>query len=381
MMSCKGPDRGCFVYYCPKCEEYHEITLGCNSRLCSDCGKRYTDQWAKMLSRKMFNVPHRHAVMTLPDKLRPVLKEDRRLWKVVMDSAIKALNDTLSHALGKKVLTGAIIVLHPFARDLGFNLHIHLLITEGGFDRSGKFVHKKFIPYRALRRTWQYQVLTNLKKALPKTKENAMLIDRLFKDYKKGFYVFAPKESRITSRHRVSRYVARYVRHPAIANSRICGYDGEEVTFWYIDREGSKHYKTMSVDNFIHAMIIQHVPERQFKMIRYYGAYCRKWKSRYSRYLSHSSISQCGIGKFCDNYVPRCPKCGSQMEFVEFFKKDPPVIPEKWEFGTKLENLLNIRWGFLMKSRKNTIATQIKQIYHNLLSKYKLDDWNYLCAS
>ena len=28
--------------------------------------------------------------MTLPDKLRPVLKEDRRLWKVVMDSAIKA---------------------------------------------------------------------------------------------------------------------------------------------------------------------------------------------------------------------------------------------------------------------------------------------------
>jgi len=344
MMSCKGPDRGYFVYQCPKCGAVIEKSLGCNSRLCSDCGKRYTDQWAKMLSRKMFNVPHRHAVMTLPDKLRPVLKEDRRLWKVVMDSAIKALNDTLSHALGKKVLTGAIIVLHPFARDLGFNLHIHLLITEGGFDRSGKFVHKKFIPYRALRRTWQYQVLTNLKKALPKTKENAMLIDRLFKDYKNGFYVFAPKESRITSRHRVSRYVARYVRHPAIANSRICGYDGEEVTFWYIDRDGSKHYKTMSVDNFIHA-IIQHVPERQFKMIRYYGAYCRKWKSRYSRYLSHSSISQCVIGKFCDNYVPRCPKCGSQMEFVEFFKKDPPVIPEKWEFGTKL------------------------------------DDWNYLCAS
>ena len=71
-----------------------------------------------------------------------------------------------------------------------------------------------------------------------------MLINRLFKDYKKGFYVFAPKESRITSRHRVSKYVARYVRHPAIANSRICGYDGAEVTFWYIDRDGSKHYKT-----------------------------------------------------------------------------------------------------------------------------------------
>ena len=216
MMSCKSPYRGCYSYYCPKCEEYHDILLGCNSRLCPDCGKRYTDQWAKTLSSRMFDVPHRHAVMTIPDRLRPMLSKHRDLWKVVMDSAIKTLNDTLSYALRKKVLAGAIIVLHPFARDLGFNLHIHLLITEGGFDKSRKFIHKKYIPFKALRRTWQYQVLTNLKKALPKTKENAMLIDTLFKDYPQGFYVFAPKESRITSRHRISRYVARYVRHPTI---------------------------------------------------------------------------------------------------------------------------------------------------------------------
>ena len=48
-------------------------------------------------------------------------------------------------AIADYARAGAIIVLHPFARDLGFNLHIHLIITEGGSDRSGKFVHKKFI--------------------------------------------------------------------------------------------------------------------------------------------------------------------------------------------------------------------------------------------
>ena len=31
----------------------------------------------------------------------------------------------------------------------------------------------------------------------------------------------------------VSRYVARYVRHRAIANSQICGYNGKEVTSTY----------------------------------------------------------------------------------------------------------------------------------------------------
>jgi len=344
MLSCKGPERGCFVYYCPTCEEYRTISLGCNSRLCSECGKRYTDQWAKRLSEAMFDVPHRHAVLTLPDRLREVLKEDRGLWKVIMDSAIKALNDTLSHSLRREVVAGAIIILHPFGRNLRFNPHIHLLITEGGFDRTKKFIHKKYIPFRALRCTWQYQVLTNLKKALPRTKETARLIDNLFKAYPEGFYVFAPKESRIISRRKISRYVARYVRHPAIANSRICGYNGKEVTFWYIDRDDVKRYETMSVDEFISALI-QHIPERQFKMIRYYGAYSRSQKSKYKRYLSHSSIRQCKLGNGGTKKRPRCPICGTDLEFVIFFQKDPPWPSEKWDFGTKLDD-----WTYMCMS-------------------------------
>jgi hypothetical protein len=344
MLSCKGPERGCFVYYCPTCKEYRTISLGCNSRLCSECGKRYTDQWAMRLSEAMFDVPHRHAVLTLPDRLREVLKEDRGLWRVIMDSAIKALNDTLSHSLRREVVAGAIIILHPFGRNLRFNPHIHLLITEGGFDRTKKFIHKKYIPFKALRRTWQYQILTNLKKALPKTKEYATLIDKLFKAYPEGFYVFAPKESRITQRQKISRYVARYVRHPAIANSRICGYNGKEVTFWYVDRDDVKRYETIGVDEFISALI-QHIPERQFKMIRYYGAYSRARKSKYKRYLSYSSIGQCNLENLGTKKRPRCPICGTDLEFVIFFKKDPPWPSEKWVFGTKL------------------------------------DDWNYLCAS
>jgi len=344
MLSCKGPERGCFVYYCPTCEEYRTISLGCNSRLCSECGKRYTDQWAKRLSEAMFDVPHRHAVLTLPDRLREVLKEDRGLWKVIMDSAIKALNDTLSHSLRREVVAGAIIILHPFGRNLRFNPHIHLLITEGGFDRTKKFIHKKYIPFRALRCTWQYQVLTNLKKALPRTKETARLIDNLFKAYPEGFYVFAPKESRIISRRKISRYVARYVRHPAIANSRICGYNGKEVTFWYIDRDDVKRYETMSVDEFISALI-QHIPERQFKMIRYYGAYSRSQKSKYKRYLSHSSIRQCKLGNGGTKKRPRCPICATDLEFVIFFQKDPPWPSEKWDFGTKLDD-----WTYMCMS-------------------------------
>jgi hypothetical protein len=43
---------------------------------------------------------------------------------------------------------------------LGAGPHIHIRATVGRFDERGKFIHQKHIPYRAMRKTWQYQVLT-----------------------------------------------------------------------------------------------------------------------------------------------------------------------------------------------------------------------------
>ena len=104
--------------------------------------------------------------------------------------AIAAINDTISYRHRNGRLTaGAVVVLHPFSKQMGFNPHLHILVTEGGFDRHGRFVHQKFIPFNAVRKTWQYQVLTRLKAALPKEIVYSVLIDQLFKKYRKGFYV------------------------------------------------------------------------------------------------------------------------------------------------------------------------------------------------
>lgn len=341
MLTCKDSKRGFYIYHCAHCNESHFISFGCNSRICSNCGKNYTDKWAESLSKKMFNVPHRHLVLTLSDRLRPYLLEDRSLWKVVMDAAISALNAVFSFYLRRTIIAGAIVVFHPFARDLGINPHVHILVTEGGFDKKGQFVHKKFIPARAMRKTWQYHVLTQLKEALPQTAAIAMLIDELFKTYKEGFYVYLAKETRIRSKREIANYVARYVRHPAIANSRICGYDGKTVTFWYMDREDKKQYRTMSVFEFIGA-IIQHIPDVQFKMIRYYGAYGRRVKGKYSRGLGYGSITQGKIEDFPGGRRYRCPKCGSFMAFVEYWK-DPP--PQDVIFGTRIDD-----WSYICSS-------------------------------
>jgi hypothetical protein len=242
------------------------------------------------------------------------MREHRELHKVYMDAAIQAINDTLSYCLRRDVIAGAIVVFHPFSNDLSFKPHIHALVTEGGFDKRGKFVPKKYIPARAMRKTWQYQVLTRFKKVLPESKEMSMFIDSLFKKYD-GFYAYLPKESRITSKRQIAKYVGRYVRHPAIANSRICGYDGENVTFWYVDNEDKKHYRTMKVFD--------------------YGAYCRKWKRKYAFYLMQGSITQWNLDDSYEKRVQTCPVCGSQMEFLMYQKKGPPKYAV---FGLKIED-------------------------------------------
>ena len=94
----------------------------------------------------------------------------------------------------------------------------------------------------------------------------SMLLNQLFKKYSEGFYVHMPKESRITNTRKIAKYVARYIRHPAVANTRLHKYDGKSVTFWYKDDKGVKHFVTMEVRVFIESLI-QHILDRNFVFV------------------------------------------------------------------------------------------------------------------
>lgn len=346
MLSCNDGSRGCFVYQCPHCNEIRVVGYGCRSRLCSQCGKYYTDQWANNLSRAMFDVPHRHIVLGCPPAIWHVLLQRRDLWKVMMDSAINGLHSVLSHKHHKRMKMGAIIVLHPFSRDLSFKPHLHLLITEGGFYKN-HWVPNSYFPHEAMRKTWQYNLLTNLKKSLPSTEANSRFINSLFKKYPNGFYVYLPKKGRIVRKRDIARYVGRYVRHPAIANSRITEYDGINVKYWYKDNEEKRYDCSLPVMDFIKS-IIQHIPERQFKMIRYYGIYSRKLKRKYQAFLGQQSIRQLKLPKSTSERCIICPNCGHLMEFIQYLKPGPPI---EHIFGRKIED-----WGPITRAKAQSIS-------------------------
>ena len=139
MLTCKESERGYKVYYCSNCDKYHFCYFGCNSRICSCCGKRHADNWAEQLANNTFDVPHKHFTMTLADLLWEPIKRDRGSLKVLMDSSIQTIKEFYEKIFGKEIIPGCIVVLHLFGRGLGFKPHIHVIATKGGFDKEGIF--------------------------------------------------------------------------------------------------------------------------------------------------------------------------------------------------------------------------------------------------
>jgi len=327
MLSCR---QKYFVCYCKKCNSYAFVQLGCNSRICSNCGKRYTDAWADRLANKVAkNIVHRHFTFSLPVELREPIKQNRKLQKIISDSAYETIKKMFFHALKKNVIPGVIGVVHPFGKSLIFNPHVHCIVTEGGYDNQGKFIPLgKYISYDAFHKKWKYEILHALKKYLPKE-----FIDFLFDKYPNGFVAYL-KPERIISSKRLAQYIGRYVRHPAIANSRIIAYNGEAVKFYYKDHQDIIHYKIMLADDFISA-IIQHIPDKNFRLVRYYGAYSRRKKPA----IKQSIIRQKILTDFDNKREFHCSKCNEIMEIVLFCDKPPP------KDMSKISNWLEMQRG------------------------------------
>ena len=93
----------------------------------------------------------------------------------------------------------------------------------------------------------------------------------IYKNHCKGFYVYAKPNNCNPSV--VSKYIGRYLGRPVISTSRIDSYSCSHVTFHYNRHEDNKLIvETIPAIEFIKRLII-HIPDKHFKMIRYYGIY------------------------------------------------------------------------------------------------------------
>ena len=331
MLLCNDPSKGYFYYYCPDCDKNILTHFKCNSRICSRCGKAYVDRWARKVVKRMLDVNHSHIIFTLPSDLWLLIKDDWQCIKELSAAAYKVIVETMEQSSKHIITPGMLSSLHTYGKDMKYNVHFHTIATEGGMDNKTKLWREiTYLPYFLLRLKWKLYALDIITKCAEKTIDNQILLESLhYHRYRQGFNVKVIK-TKIPKKELV-RYIARYIRHPAISDRRIVGYDGKNVTIVCEDKdEGKKWYVTFTVDEFI-TRLIQHIPSKNFKMIRYYGLYSRI-KNKQS-FVKQETITK----YFRPKHSIRCPFCGKTLEPSEYFPPSFPTGPPKKEiFGEKI---------------------------------------------
>lgn len=325
MIDCQTSAMGYSTYECPDCKSTITVYNSCKSRFCNSCGVQYAKKRALTVSKKVYHCTHRHLVFTIPEELRVVFLKDRAMLGLLFTAVQKTLLGLFRSLNKSENLTpGFVSVLHTYGRSCVWNPHIHTLCTEGAMGRTCVFRIVKHINYKALRKRFQTALLSLLEKALGK-KAFRPLKNQIYANTENGFYVYAKSNKKVSSKELV-KYILRYTGKPVMAESRITGYDGEFVTsFYHRHEDGVKVVRKLHAYDFI-KLLIRHIPNRHFKMIRYYGIYSKKhihhdkmfkmfsdMKIKFMKTLTYWRTSLVhDFGK--DPLL--CPSCGSIMVFL-----------------------------------------------------------------
>lgn len=280
LLSCKHKVRGFQQYCCltPECTHVKYVYFTCKSKGCSSCGKKATEVWIQKQYDILPKTSWQHITFTMPSQLWDFFWLNRKLLGAIAKLAadcIKAI------ARKKKVMPGIFIAIHTFGRALTRNVHIHVSTTAGGLSEELDQWKNLFFKQDTLMKMWRYRVIKLFRimhakeplmipKAIQKLLTPHLTFNHFLDElYKKQWVVNCAKP---TDDHKISvNYLARYTKRPPIAESKLRHYDGNEVTFSYLDHK-TKTYKklTRSIEEFI-GLFVQHIPDEGFRMIRYYG--------------------------------------------------------------------------------------------------------------
>ena len=291
------------TYVCPGCREKIFIAHTCKSRFCNSCGKVKNDEWVERAQTRLFNIPHKHLVFTVPREIKLLFLENRYALSFLHQAAGQAI---LDWAKTVPFLPGVVTILHTFGSKLNFNCHIHALYSLGGVGlKNGQFKEYAFIPAESIKARFKTILLhklrrefvagklyvsPSLKRIWLKKFRTAVFYEVQNKLWEKEWYLWIG-EKLDNATHSVA-YIGRYAKRPCLSEARIIAYekDLDLVRFNYRDKLTKENVGLdLRIDEFIGALV-RHIPEKHFNMIRYYGMYANVLKERILRILADRLI-------------------------------------------------------------------------------------------
>lgn len=260
----------------------------CGHRFCPTCGGAATSRWADNILHNVLNIKHHHVVVTLPAWLRDIAHRNER---AVYDAMFSAVGEVIGGWFGYKhqMEGGMIAVLHTAGSDLKYHPHLHLVVSGGGIKQESKemkllegaYLFRHEWLKKRFRWVFQQRLLALHTQGLLKTpKRIADRVDflRFLKVHNERDWVVSIQEP-LQNAESIVRYVGRYTKRTCLSEYKIEEAKDEHVTFRYNDyRNTPKGEKPKEGLLRLHYVpffdrLLQHVPEKGFVQVRYYGCY------------------------------------------------------------------------------------------------------------
>ncbi len=323
---------------CKQCGHEYLLAFSCKGRwFCPACHEKKVLLFGEfVIGSVTFPVPHRHYVFTIPKILRPYFRYHRELLKELCAVAQNCLIEFMRTMLDiPDGCPGVIMAIHTFGDYADFHPHLHALVADGLFTKSGMFYVLPEGGMKALEELFRNRVIAMLvKKQLLPVERARMLLNWVHS----GFNVHHsrriwPKEQKDLES------IAQYIIRNPFAEDKMT-VDSSTGLVTYHSKKNIKHkrdYEVFSSIDFI-AQITQHIPDTGAQMVRYYGYYSNKSRGMRAKLareggvqISLQSADSCLQPDIVDisDYQPRRTASKKWRELIKkVWEVDPLICPQ-----------------------------------------------------
>jgi len=312
IINCRTMNLGGHIHFCPDLHGGLFLFNSCKTRGCPVCMEVEQLKWFFKQRQKLLPVRHNHLVFKIPYELTHLWQYNKYLFQTIMFDAAKYAVKKVNRDIASE--RGWISVLHTAGGDLSNHLHLHVLITEGGFCNNEKWLDIS-LDVDSLRKYYEKSIKKKLFKALNKNKLdmppgiNFNQITKLiqfkkFNIHQVGIY---------TSGEGVLKYFSKKLKTGPLNKNQLISYDNNNVTFYYM-REGKKEIVKLKRKEFIRRYL-NHLPLKGFRIVRNYGLYSTR-QTKLTKELKEKTFNAVVEEKVYSPEIPKCPVCGKELLIV-----------------------------------------------------------------
>jgi len=275
-LKCGDLSEGFARIRCPECHHEYLLAFSCKGRwFCPSCHAKKAVQFGERLHREiLYPVPLRQYVFTIPKVLRKIFRRNRKLLSDLCRCAHQSLATFLRTVTGRPDgVIGAVMVIQTFGDYARWHPHLHAVVADGVFLPSGTFlVMDGQVSLRPLAELFRAAVLAMLEKhgCLDHSLARKIMTWR----HVSGFSVH--NGVRIGPHDAKGRIgLAQYIIRNPFSLDKLRYYPETGMVIYHSAMTHGKarqNFLVAPAAEFI-ARITQHIPDKGFQMVRYYGWY------------------------------------------------------------------------------------------------------------